>query len=503
MSLPVFPIWIVNLLGASLLILFSFLSLHLAKRLKSQDQNNVIWTYLVWMCYGLTVFSVSRSIGHIGKPFLLSTGHQELWKALRPYSGALNTLSFAVVASITLFFERSWKIYQQILKDKHSLQETHEKLLFLNRNLEDLITERTRELRVSERKYRRIFEVSRDMIAVVKEGDTIAALNPAGANLLGLPGHEAPEEAHFSDFLEQPHAWSELRDTLHRQGYIADTEVRLKRHNGTHLSALLSGAAERSGEGAIDTIHFLIKDISQRKAMEQQLLQADKLASIGQLAAGIAHEINNPLAMILGYTQLLLRAETEETQRYADLKIVEKHARNCKTIVEDLLSFSRSTPTRQEVGHPHKAIEGVLSVVQHHFALDDIRIEKQLDGRIPEMILDLEKIKQVFMNLIMNAKQAIGKKGTIRLQSTYDTHAQQVLIRVRDTGCGIEPQNLSRIFDPFFTTKPTGEGTGLGLSVSYGIVQNHGGQILVESEVGVGTTFTVVLPIVEKKTVQK
>ena len=503
MSLPVYPIWIVNLLGSSLMILFSFLSLHLAKRLKSQDQNNVIWTYLVWLCYGLALFAISRSVGHIVKRFLLSTDHKQLWDALRPYSGAMNTLSFMVVASITLFFERIWKVYQQILRDKHFLQETHEKLLFLNRNLEDLVAERTRELRVSERKYRRIFEVSRDMIAVVKGGDTIVALNPAGANLLGLPGYQIPKEARFSDFLDKPDSWSNLQNTLQRQGYIADTELRMKRHNGTQLSALLSGAAERDSEGTIDTIHFLIKDISQRKAMEQQLLQADKLASIGQLAAGIAHEINNPLAMILGYTQLLLRTENKETQRYADLKIVEKHARNCKTIVEDLLSFSRSTPTRQEIGHLHKAMEDVLSVVQHHFALDDIRIEKQFDTQIPEMILDLEKIKQVFMNLIMNAKQAIGKKGLIQLQTAYDNLGQRVLVKVMDSGCGIEPQNLPRIFDPFFTTKPTGEGTGLGLSVSYGIVQNHGGQILVESELEVGTTFTVVLPIAGEEAVPK
>lgn len=499
MSIPVFPIWIIDLLGSSLMILFSFLAVRLARRLRNQDPSNVVWIYLLWLCYGLAAFAISRSVGHIAKRFLLTTGHHELWSLLRPYSGAINTVSFVVVASITLFFERIWKVYQQILRDKQSLQDTHEKVLYLNRNLENLVAERTRELAVSEQKYRRIFEVSRDMIAVIGDQATIVDLNPAGARMLGLPDHHVPHESRFTDFFEKPEEWQVLDTTLHNQGYIADTEIRLKRQNGTQLSALLSGTAEKHGNGHIDTIHFLIKDISQRKAMEQQLLQADKMASIGQLAAGIAHEINNPLSMILGYTQLLIRNEKEGTQGYADLRIIEKHARTCKIIVEDLLSFSRSTRTRQEVTHLHKAIDGILSVVQHHFALDNITIEKDFDAQIPEMILDQEKIKQVFMNLIMNAKQAIGKNGTIRLISRYEDSRHQVTVQVKDTGSGIEPQYLSRIFDPFFTTKPTGEGTGLGLSVSYGIVKDHCGEILVASEPDQGSTFTVVLPAISEK----
>jgi len=497
MTLPLSPIWIVDLLGSSLMILLSFLCVQLAKKLKNHDPNNVIWTYLLWLCYALAGFAVSRSVGHIAKRILLTAGHNDIWNFLRPYSGAINTLMFVVVASITLFFERTWKIYQQILKDQRALQSAHGELIYLNRNLEDLVAARTQELALSERKYRRIFEVSRDVIMLVNGDAEIIDLNPAGFDLLGLSGlsEDGAGGIRLSDFFLKPRAWTCVEEALRAQGYISDTEVTLKRRNGTHFSALLSGTAEMGKDGKTGSVQFLIKDISSRKAMERQLLQADKLASIGQLAAGIAHEINNPLSMILGYTQLLLRSEKEGSQQHDDLKIIEKHTRNCKTIVGDLLSFARSTQTVQEFGHLHGAIDEVLSVVRHHFELDGTTIETQFDASVPRMILDEEKMKQVFMNLIMNAKQAIGKKGAIRIHTQYDRSSSRVIVQIADTGAGISAAHLSRIFDPFFTTKPTGEGTGLGLSVSYGIVKDHGGEILVESEPGKGSTFTLILPV--------
>jgi len=496
MSLPLYPIWLADLFGSGVTIFFSFLCVLLARRLRDQDPNNVVWTYLLWLCYALLVFAVSRSVGHIVKRLLLALGLDETWQVLKPYSGAFNTLTFVVVASITLFFERIWKTYQQILGDQSVLEETHEQLIYMNRNLEHLISARTRELALSERKYRRIFEVSRDVIMVVDANADIVDLNPAGFELFGLEGlQSANAPANFADFFCSAAEWSNLKQVLLEQGYVSNLEVLLKRRSGGQFNALLSGAADRAENGGGAAVQFLIKDISHRKAMERQLVQADKLASIGQLAAGIAHEINNPLSMILGYTQLLLREEKEGTEKHSDLKIIEKHARNCKTIVSDLLSFSRSTGTRKQLGHVHRSMDEVLSVLQNHFELDGIKIEKEFDPAIPAMVLDAEKMRQVFMNLLMNAKQAIGKKGVIRVKSRFDAVNSQAVIEVSDSGAGIHAEDISRIFDPFFTTKATGEGTGLGLSVSYGIVQDHGGQILVQSEPGQGATFTVVLPL--------
>jgi len=496
MILPALPIWLIDLIGSVLMIIFSFLCLHLVFLLKKQDQNNVIWTYMLMFCFGLTAFAVSRSAGHILKQVLLFSGHQTVWNSIRPFSGAINTFMFVFVASVTLFFERVWKLYQQILKDKQALQTAHEKLLFMNQNLERLIAERTEAMALSEHKYRRIFEVSRDMILVSNKDGLVVDINPVGHRMLRFNGSDAsPIGNRFQDYCAQASDWETLICTLEKKGFILNAEVDLKGVDGAIIPTLVSVSLEKNSTDEEETIHFIIKDIEQRRLMEKQMAQADKLASIGQLSAGVAHEINNPLNIILGYTQLLLRNEDSDIERQNDLKTIEKHVKNCQSIVMDLLNFARSSNPEREFIKIHETIEDVLNFVRHHSELGKINILTEYDKNIPLMLLDGKKIKQVFMNLIMNAKHAVGKIGTIKLSTKYEPSIEQVTVQVQDTGYGIEQKNLSKIFDPFFTTKPTGEGTGLGLSVSYGIIKNHGGDIFVESIPGGKTIFTVVLPV--------
>jgi two-component system, NtrC family, sensor kinase len=494
MNFPLFPLWFTELAGSALMIVFSFLCVSLAGRLRNKDPENVVWTYLLWLSYSLAGFAVSRSAGHIMRHLLEGAGYDAAWKTIKPYSGAINTMTFFVVASITLFFERTWQIYQQISKDRVALQKTHEELVFLNRNLENLVADRTLELGLSEQKYRRIFEVSQDLMAVVSSDGCILDINPVGKKMLRIAGNGTRLPSFF-DFFQSKRDWKDLIETLQKTGFTTDAEIQLTKQDGTAFSVIMNAAVEKDSDGNIAAIHIMAKDISQRKVMEHQLLLADKLASIGQLAAGIAHEINNPLSIILGYTQLLLRSEQEGTQNYSDYKKIEKSTRTCKTIVSDLLSFARSTPSRKGIGHIHDAVGEVLSVLQHHFELDKVEITRHFDPNLPKMVIDENRMKQVFMNLLMNAKQAIGKKGQIAISTQYDSEGGKIVIQVRDTGRGINRECLPRIFDPFFTTKPTGEGTGLGLSVSYGIVKDHGGEIFVESDPGKGSVFTIVLPV--------
>ncbi len=497
MILSSLPIRIVDLTGSILMIIFSFMCLRLVSELKKHEQSNVIWTYLLWVCWALAVFAISRSAGHILKQILFFSGNESIWNSIRPFSGAVNTFMFMVVAPVTLFFERSWKIYQQILKDKQALQSAHEELFYLNQNLERRVIERTEALARSEHKYRRIFEISRDIILVANKNGVIIDLNPVGYKLLGYNDADIlPNGNRFQDFFLKKDDWDAIKDTIEKQGFISNAEVDLKRIDGINMRSLISGSLDKAPPNEEDTIHFLIKDIEQIRLMEKQMAQADKLASIGQFSAGIAHEINNPMGIILGYTQLLLRNEDPDTDRYKDLKTIEKHVRNCKGIVEDLLNFARSSKPEKEVINIHETIDDVLNFIQHHSELDNVEIVRDYDKKVPHMLLDEKKIKQVLINLIMNAKHAVGRKGSIRLITGFKALSNQVTIKVMDTGYGIEKKNLERIFDPFFTTKRTGEGTGLGLSVSYGIIKNHGGDIFVESIPGKGSTFTVALPVI-------
>lgn len=490
------PIWIIDVAGSAAMIVLSLMCLRLALKLKRLDQSNVIWTYLAWVCYALCLFAFSRGAGHILKQVLVIAGRVNIWEAIRPLSGSINTLSFMVVSSVTLFFQRTWIIYRDIQNDKRTLQGLSDELLFINRHLEQLVAERSKEVAISERKYRRIFEVSKDMIAVTGKDGIMLELNPEGYEMLGLKRTENLDGKRFKDFFSEETDWERIERMLGNKGFITNIEIELKRSDGARMDSLVSGSYDRGLPGQEETIHFIVKDIEQRRMMEKQMAQADKLASIGQLSAGIAHEINNPLGVILGYSQLLLRDEKTETDRYNDLKTIEKHVKNCKSIVEDLLNFARSSKPEIKTTRINEAADDVLNFILHHSKLDGIDIIRNYDKGVPPLLLDEKKIRQVLINLLMNAGHAVGKKGSIRLSTEYIKRDNKVAIKVADTGHGIEKKNLPCIFDPFFTTKPTGEGTGLGLSVSYGIVKSHGGDILVESEPGKRTQFTVLLPVV-------
>lgn len=493
------PIRLVDIGGAIMMIVLSFRCLNDVRRLKRQDPTNIMWEFLMWICYGFALFAISRSVGHILKQVVLFFDHDSLWEAIRPFSGGINTMLFVCVASVILFFERIWGFYRQVLKDKRALQSAHKEVVYLNQHLEQLVADRTRELTVSEHKYRRIFEVSKDMMVVLNRDGSIVDLNPSGIKLLGGDQHNLINKGNlFQSYFTDHKDWVRLKKRLSEQGFISNAEITLKRADGAAIRSLVSGSLDKAPANDEGSFHLLVKDIEQKRLMEEQIAQADKLASIGQLSAGVAHEINNPLGIILGYTQLLIRGNEPNKDRYEDLKIIEKHTKNCQSIVADLLSFSRSSKPEKESMNVHDVIDDVLSFIQQHSDLGGISIIKNYDQQIPAIVLDEKKIKQVLINLIMNAKHAVGKTGIITLSTEFHATTDQITVQVSDTGHGIQKEHLSRIFDPFFTTKPTGEGTGLGLSVSYGIIKNHNGDILVESQPGKGSTFTVVLPVVSE-----
>lgn len=492
------PIWTVDVVGSILMIVFAFVSYGMSLRLKKQDPNNIILTYLMWVCLALFVFAISRSAGHLLKQIFLLIDRRDMWTAIQPFSGAVNTFTFIVVASVTLFFERTWAIYGTILKDRQALQNAHEELLYLNQNLEQLVEKRTEALVISEQKYRRIFEVSKDMILVTHKDGRIVNINPAGRNMVDIQsagGGEALDHQYFQDFLSGSGDWDAISRHIEDRGFISSEEFDLVLKNGVRRRVLLSGSLAKSPTEEGETIHFLIKDIEQRRLMQKQMAQADKLASIGELSSGIAHEINNPLGIILGYTQLLMRSEKADSDRFNDLKTIEKHVRSCKAIVEDLLNFARTSSPQKENLDIHTIIEDVIGFVRHHSNLEPIDIKTDFAPKLPLARIDEKKIKQVLINLLMNAIHAVERKGTITIATGINAATGRITVEVSDTGHGIAKENLPRIFDPFFTTKPTGEGTGLGLSVSYGIIKGHGGNISVKSEPGRGAAFTLTLPI--------
>ena len=237
------------------------------------------------------------------------------------------------------------------------------------------------------------------------------------------------------------------------------------------------------------------RDERLREQAELQVMKAEKLAMIGRLAAGVAHEINNPLGGILLYSNLMLEDMSADDPQRETLENIVKETDRCKSIVRGLLDFARQREPNPELGRVEETIESVLLLLEQHALFHNISVEKRFDDNLPMISFDKSQMQQVFMNIILNAAESMDGDGKIRIDVTLSVDGKQVLLSFTDTGHGIPKQNLEKLFEPFFTTKKPGEGTGLGLSISYGIVRKHGGTIEVSSEVGKGTTFTVSLPV--------
>jgi signal transduction histidine kinase len=256
------------------------------------------------------------------------------------------------------------------------------------------------------------------------------------------------------------------------------------------IAPLVSRQNERIGRLVI------FDDITAREQLEQQLVQADKLSSIGLLAAGVAHEVNTPLAVISTYAQMLARQVSGDEQKARILDKIAKQTFRASEIVNSLLNFSRTSPTEFTEVDLNRVIRDTLSLLEHQFDKGGIRVELALEENLPAIKGNYGKLQQVFLNLFLNARDAMEDGGVLRVRTSSSNGS--ALVDVADTGKGIPREALSRIYDPFFTTKAAKKGTGLGLSVTYGIVREHGGTIEVESLPGAGTCFHLDFPAVGK-----
>ncbi|QLA18514.1 ATP-binding protein [Desulfolutivibrio sulfoxidireducens] len=368
---------------------------------------------------------------------------------------------------------------------------------------------------------RTILDATPDFVCLVGDNLVYLAVNKAYAEHVGRPAKEIAGLTEFDLFPESEAKITREEDLrVLRTGLPFDREVRSKRgHRDMWLHVVRVPVFDKDGR----VMGFLrtARDVTQLKLFQEQLIQSQKMESVGKLAGGVAHEINTPLGVILGYAQLLQEDVDKSSQIYEDLKIIEKQAKVCRKIVADLLGFSRQTgSTKLEMCFNNSLMEAI-SLVRHTFGLDKVYIMTDMDERMPIIYGDPEKLKQVWINLLTNARDAMLPGGGLLLvRSRLDSPGQKVTAWFADTGAGIDAENLQKIFDPFFTTKPVGQGTGLGLSVSFGIIEDHGGSITAKSPVppgffqkgtavpnqgtgkGPGTVFVVDLPLDHEETLE-
>lgn len=264
-----------------------------------------------------------------------------------------------------------------------------------------------------------------------------------------------------------------------RSGQSLRKEIMIPRQQQQHWFHMLKVPV--LDDGRVVGLLLTARDITELKQYQEKLLQAVKMEELGKLAGGVAHEINTPLGIILGYAQMLLEDLPQDEESYEFIKIIEKQVKICRRIVSDLLSFSRVGQGRKELFDLNQSLTDVVQLIEQIFQQHWVKIDLSLAPDLPALEGDQERLKQVWLNLLNNALESIGQGGTIWLRTTLCPSGRHVLVAVADTGSGISRGNLARIFDPFFSTKAPGVGTGLGLAVSYGIIQEHQGRIVATS----------------------
>ncbi|WP_163337550.1 nitrogen regulation protein NR(II) [Desulfopila sp. IMCC35008] len=512
-GLSLAPAVTVEFVGSALVILLAFVALGYARALIRLEPDNFIWGFLWYFSIALAAFAISRGVGHIIRISLVYSNQRELWTQLSPYSGGFNTMLMISVAAVTIYYHKGLAAYKAIRSEAEKLAEANrqleasaDQLQRLNTNLEGIVEDRTRDLSDSEKKFRNFFENSKDIVYFCDLEGTITNINSSGIRMLGAENNN--EQINFHQLFRDPEVLKQYLSEIQSKGYVSDLDMECIGKDGTIRHILLAANASMGADGTMIGYEGIGKDMTRLRTITEQLINHEKMASVGEMAAGVAHEINTPLGIILGYTQLMMDDFAEDSEPYSTMLVIERQTKVCRRIVADLLKFSRQAESQKTSINLNEIIREVLAVTEHTLNINKITIQRRFAEGLPQVTGDAEKLHQVFINLFNNAQYAMADGGDITIITSSATDT--VRVSVIDTGTGINETIKNRIFDPFFTTKEVGKGTGLGLSVTYGIIQEHNGTIEVESPVTSnqdgeprqGTAFHITLPVLTEETEQ-
>ncbi|MCL2458470.1 MAG: ATP-binding protein [Desulfobulbus sp.] len=383
----------------------------------------------------------------------------------------------------------------------------------VKRHIEE-VTERGKTIARHQGLLKTIMNVTPDFITLQDKTLAYRFASKAFCDYFGIDEEEMVGKTDFDIFSERQAQLNFHEDKqILLSGRSLAKEITFRRPDGQRWLHIVK-VPVYDQDGGIMGLLLTARDISVLKTIQEQLVQAQKMEDLGRLAGGVAHEINTPLGIILGYTQLLMDDITDQ-ELLGNLQVVEKQAKICRKIVADLLGFSRSSQSVRETVDLNESLREVVQLVEHAISLKGINIVQQLDPTVPPLSGDKERLKQVWLNLLNNGADAIGQDGNIVMRSCWNKSGL-IEVSVADTGEGVSPEHLDKLFDPFFTTKQVGKGTGLGLSVSFGIIKEHDGTISAQSPApakyladaaspggssGPGTVFVVRLPA-EKKSIK-
>ena len=350
-------------------------------------------------------------------------------------------------------------------------------------------------LRNDKRAWQLTFDSITEMVAIIDKGFRLVKVNKAFADAFKMKPEELRGKLCYGVVHEsnKPRPDCPVKHTLQtkKSGKSDFFEPRL----GMDLEVITSPIFDE--RGSTTSVVFVSRDVTERKKMQIQLIAQDRLATIGQMVSGVAHEINNPLTSVIGFSDLLLQRDLPSDVK-GDLKIVNDEAHRTSKIVKGLLTFARKQPEKKEPVDINAQVKIIIELSKHRHKINNIQVNTDYAEDLPQITANGSQLQQVFLNIVMNAEQAMLEahgKGNLTISS--ERVGDIVKTRFTDDGPGISPENLGKLFTPFFTTKEVGKGTGLGLSICHGIITEHGGRIYAESEPGKGATFIIELPVID------
>jgi two-component system, NtrC family, sensor kinase len=398
--------------------------------------------------------------------------------------------------------EEKWedRVFSPILNDDGEVR-------YIIESIRDVTRIRTLERELCEVRgfLEKVIQSSTSAIVAADRRGKILLMNPTAEELIGYTFDEACERITVKDLYPPGQAREIMKKLRNEQlggkGRLPCSRTTIVNARGDEIPVDMTAAIIYEGEeeiatmGVFNDLREQVAHEARMRKMMTRIAQAEKMASLGQLAAGVAHEINNPLSGILLYANLLLEGLDEVDSRREDLRFVVEDANRCRDIVKNLLAYSRQTSPNREVLQLNDLVVQSLGLIRDQRLFMRVSVVKELSDETMLIHADRNQLCQVVINLVMNAIDAMDRVGTLTLRTYRDLDDTKVYLEISDTGCGIPVENLSKVFDPFFTTKEPGKGTGLGLSTVYGIVKDNEGNISVKETGKQGTTFIVELPL--------
>ncbi|HLC27055.1 MAG TPA: ATP-binding protein, partial [bacterium] len=385
------------------------------------------------------------------------------------------------------------RMARALAESQRELQEKNEALNTLNQDLARRVREATAELSRTMEYLSFILKSARDAIITTDRAGSVQTLNRAAEELFEVRSDEVAGKP-VDELLGKGKEISEALAQVVGKEQTCEVENRIQDRKGEYRILSLTISPLKSDAGELLGTVVIASDLTEKKRYQEELLRSEKLASVGELAAGVAHEINNIIMVILGFADLLLRQTSPDHSSTQDLKVIEREAKRGRDIVQRLLRFARPQPLKLARTELESILGNTISLLSHQIRKGGIQVKTDYDPGVSSIVCDRGQLEMVFTNIALNAVQVLGEGGILKIK-TRAKGAGRVEVVISDNGPGIRPEHMGKIFDPFFTTKEPGQGTGLGLSVAYRIVHEHGGTIRAQSRPGEGTSFLIELPI--------